>query len=261
MGNFLGSDEFNVTTENEISVILSHFETEYVFNIIKDNIENKNKPYQMNMPNIVASFEKYFKELISVHESDIDKANIEKVRTETYQEIVDILCAHYGLQYNYNEIQDIYSLAYYMYDFLVSRYNENLTGFYTNYIINEKNPIYDALQLAEVKKNKDSTTLYNKKMYKNTKLAVINSNLERVINAMGGFDITYETILNTIYTQPVARFLFNNTAPTHDFFKDIYMNSMTGITRPILITNIRLEIHRQAVSEDSMNIVPVKTDN
>ena len=32
---------YNITTENELSVILSHFNTEFVFDIIRDNLSKK----------------------------------------------------------------------------------------------------------------------------------------------------------------------------------------------------------------------------
>ena len=44
MSSFIANtNSYNITTENEISVILSHFEPDYVFNIIRDNISQRFK--------------------------------------------------------------------------------------------------------------------------------------------------------------------------------------------------------------------------
>lgn len=251
MSGFIASSSYNVTTENEIAVILSHFNSEFIFDIIRDNIAQKYNFYQINMPNVVASFEQYFKQLQMVYDNLDDKVSIENTRIETYKEILNILSSHYDLEIDHDSIQDYYSITYYLYDLLVSGFNNSMITFFTNYIIKEKNTIYDVLQLNNLKKNKDISTIYNKKVYKNTKLAIINANLEYVIDNLCGYDITFNTILNTIYQDKnMIRFIENIVVPRVDFFKSTYVNMIFSTVRPIILTNIRLEIQKQSMVED-----------
>lgn len=250
-GFIANSSAYNVTTENEIAIILSHFNTEYIFDVIKDNIAQKFNTYQMNMPNVVVSFEQYFKQLQMIYDNPTDRLNIENTRIETYKEILYILSNEFNLEIDYENIQDYYSITYYLYDLLVSGFNNHVVNFFTNYIIKEKNGIYDLLNLGELKKNKDTSTIYNKKIYKNAKVAIINANLEYVIDSMSAFDITFNMILNTIYQDKnMVRMIESVVAPRVDFFKGAYIGILRSNIRPILLTNIRLEIQRQSMIDD-----------
>lgn len=252
MSSFIAnSSAYNITTENEIAVILSHFNTEFVFDIIKDNISQKFNSYQINIPNVVVSFEQYFKQLQMIYDNPTDRINIENTRIETYKEVLYILGNEFNLEIDFENIQDYYSTAFYLYDLLVSGFNNHVIEFFTNYIIKEKNGIYDLLNLGELKKNKDTSTIYNKKIYKNTKLAVINANLEYVVDAMSAFDITFNMILNTVYQDKnMVKMIESVIAPRVDFFKGSYIGIMRSNIRPILLTNIRLEIQKQSMVDD-----------
>lgn len=259
MSSFIAnSSVYNVTTENEIAVILSHFSTEFIFNIIRDNIHKKFDTYQMNIPNVVASFEQYFKQLQMIYNNPTDISNIENVRIETYKEILYILGKEFNLEIDFENIQDYYSITYYLYDLLVSGFNNHVINFFTNYIIKEKNGIYDLLNLGVLKKNKDTSTIYNKKIYKNAKIAIINANLEYVVDSMSGFDITFNMILNTIYQDKnMVKMIESVVAPRVDFFKFCYIGILQSNIRPILLTNIRLEIQKQSMV-DNISILDLK---
>lgn len=157
MSNFIAnSNMYNICTENEISVILSHFNREYVFNIIRDNITQRFRYSQLRMPNIVASFENYFKQLKTMY-TDLDQIReIEDARISTYKEIISILSNEFQFQFNYDEIQDYYSAAFYLYSFLVSDFSSNLVTFFSNFILKERNNIYESFNLNDLKKNKDN---------------------------------------------------------------------------------------------------------
>lgn len=259
MSSFIANtNSYNITTENEISVILSHFEPEYVFNIIRDNISQRFKYNQLGMPNIVASFESYFKQLISTY-TDVDTINqIQEKRLETYKEIISILCSEFQFSFNYEEIQDYYSSAFYLYSFLVSDFSINLVSFFSNFIIKERNNIYESLKLNDMKKNKDNSTLYNKKIYKNSKLAIINANLDYVIDNICVFDITLSDILNNIYVDKnIVKFLETSILPVQDFFKYAYVPVIQSVLKPMLLTDIRLYIQSQSISDD-VNILNLK---
>lgn len=251
------SNVYSISTESEISLILSHFNSEYIFNLIEDNISNKFKYYQTNMPNVVAAYEQYFKQLSMTYTNQGDKERIEKVKLETYSEIINILCNKHNLVFNHEENQDLYSAAYYLYDFLICKYTDNLVLFFTNFILKEKNSIYESLNLNDYKKSKDSSTIYNKKIYKNPKIAIITANLEYVISNICVFDIPFNVLLNNIYqdNKSMIRFIENIVQPKCDFFKDNYVRSLNTNLRPILLTDIRLEIQKHSIEEFDLNLI------
>ena len=259
MSSFIAnSNSYNITTENEISVILSHFEPEYVFNIIRDNISQRFKYNQLGMPNIVASFESYFKQLAATYTDASSIEQIQETRLETYKEIISILCSEFQFRFNYEEIQDYYSSAFYLYSFLVSDFSKNLVTFFSNFIIKERNNIYESLKLNDMKKNKDNSTLYNKKIYKNNKIAIINANLDYVIDNICVFDITLSDILNNIYVDKnIVKFLETSILPVQDFFKSTYVPVIQSPLKPMLLTDIRLYIQSQSISDD-VNILNLK---
>lgn len=259
MSNFIAnSNMYNICTENEISVILSHFNPEYMFNIIRDNITQRFRYSQLRMPNIVASFESYFKQLKTVY-TDLDQIReIEDTRISTYREIISILSNEFQFKFNYDEIQDYYSAAFYLYSFLVSDFSNNLVMFFSNFILKERNNIYESFKLNDLKKNKDNSTIYNKKIYKNSKVAIINANLDFVIDNVCVFDINIIDILNSIYQdKSIVKFLETAMLPTQDFFKTIYVPVIQSHLKPMILTDIRLNIQAQSMSED-INILNLK---
>ena len=252
MSGFIASNiEYNITTETEVAEILSHFNSEYILNVIKDNILRKQNFYPMNPPNIVMAYDTNFKLLQNNYpEKNMD---IENVRIETYKEIIEILCQEYQLQFNDID-QDYYSTAFYLYSFLLSEFSSGLISFFANFIIKEKNSIYDSIGLADMKKNKDTSTVYSKKMYKNTKLAIINANLEYVVDSICAYDISLNTVLSNIYfDKNVVKHIESVITPIYDFFKTVYVPVVQSEIKSLLLTNIRFQIQR--ISNDTIESV------
>ena len=243
-GFIAGNIEYNITTESEVAEILSHFNSEYILNVIRDNILRKHNFYPMNPPNIVMAYDTNFKILQNNYpEKSVD---IENVRIETYKEIIDILCREYQLQFNDID-QDYYSTAFYLYNFLLSEFSSGLINFFANFIIKEKNSLYDSTGLVDMKKNKDTSTIYNKKIYKNTKLAIINANLEHVIDNICTYDISLNTVLSNIYfDKNIVRHIESVIIPIYDFFKTAYVPIVQSEIKPLLLTNIRFQIQRMS---------------
>lgn len=263
MSGFIAANNiYNITTENEISVLLSHFDSQYIMDVIKHNIQNKFTQYQVlgGMPNIIGGYETYFKQnLLDIFTSQEDQERILITREETYKEIINILCTEHYMQFNNNtENTDYYSIAFYLYSFLVSDFTNNVINFFTNFIIKEKNTLYDSLQLNTLKRSKDSTTIYNKKLYKNSKLAIINANLDYVLDNICGYDISLSNILSYIYKDVnMIKFIETSILPIHDFYKNFYVPLLKGTLRPIILTEIRLRIQSLSISED-ININTIK---
>lgn len=245
--------EYTIRTENQISVLLSHFDSNLIYEIIKDIVTRRTESYNFNqLPNIPGGFETYFKQMKIDYPADLD--DIEQKRTEAYSQIIETICQSHGLGYNGVGI-DLYSPAFYLYDFLISGFNNHLISFFTNFIVSEKNNLYESLNLANFKKNKDSSTLYNKKVYEDPKLAVISANLEYVIGCICTFDIPWEVLIdNAIEDINLRSFMKTIVSPIYDFFKMQYaaLFADTCNIKPILITNIRLEL--QKYQGNSLNI-------
>ena len=242
------TDEYNIVTENELSVILASFETQFIYSVIQDNLNAK---YSTNFigierPNAVKSFEDTFKNLLNTY--PMDHENINYTRQMTYEEIIDILCQSYNLIKTQEEttLIDKFALAYYMYDLLVSNFSKNIINFYARYIIQEKNSIYSYFNLDAMKKNKDSSTIYGKKTYRDPKLAIINANLISILENMQSFDISFENICSFVYSdKSIVNLLCQNISPAVDFYKTFYCEIIRNPDiRPLFITSIRLEIQK-----------------
>lgn len=255
MTTFIGNSVYDIVAENEMLSVLSHFDTDYIFNMIKDMSTQKYESCQPTNANVVYVYEQYFKGLKSQASTDSDIEEIDYIRDKTYIEIIDILCKDHNLYCEPTlDHSKYYTMAFYLYDFLIAKYRNHVVTFFSNFILREKNNLYESLDLARFKKNKDSSTIYNKKIFKNTKLAVIASNLEYIIDNISVFDISFETILDMIYNdRDIVNFLSSNISPLGDFFKNTFTLAMKSSIRPIILTDIRLFISREAI-EDDINI-------
>lgn len=254
MSSFIASNNvYNIQTEKEISDTLAEFSPEFVMDTIKYRIEDRFNAYQIQNPNLPAAWEQYFKQLQNNYPMNIEE--IENTRIETYQEIINIIAESGDFVIRQESITDFYSIAFYLYDFFIANFANYMVTFFTNFIIKEKNGIYDVLNLASRKRNKDSSTIYNKRLDKNIKLAIINSNLEYVIDSMFNFDISFHNILENIYgNTPIIQLLENICLPKGDFYKSNYLPVLSSNLKPIIITNIRMSIQRESASHDEIDI-------
>lgn len=236
---YLISNEFNVTQ------LLAHFDSDYVIGALEEKLNDINYTSSLEEVNIVASFEQNFK--MMENEFPGDSQNIKMVREQVYRQIIDILCDKFNLKFNNtDEFIDLYSAAFYLYDFTVSKRNINLINFITSFIINNKDSLYQALDLDSYRKNKDSTTLYNKHIYTNNKFALISANIEKVINYIATFDIKLLNIFQSVYiNQQIVMFLDNAFADNGNFFKDYYYSMIINpILAPRIITDIRFQLQK-----------------
>jgi len=249
-----GNRLFNVVNENQLTSILSHYNTEFVLSIVDNAIVSRfNTNAILRQPNVVAAWEQNFKQLLSDFEdSSSSKQQILQVREDTYKEIIAKICNEFQLNFTIDENIDWYSAAFYLYDFFVSNFNINLTNFFSSYIYKERSDIYDSMDLASFRKNKDSSTLYGKKTYKDIKLAIISSNAGFVIDNLCGIDISLADIFNVLYKQKeLAYYMSTLVTSKGDFFKDYFASILNTPIRPILLTEIRMQINAIAMSHDN----------
>lgn len=239
--------DYSQTSQNELSCMLGQFESSYIYSILDDNFNERfDNRFVTYVANLVQACENNFKNMESWYPMDHD--NILFVRDRTYEEIIEEICKKYNFSIsdNISNLQDKFTLAYYLYDFLISNFSTNITLFFSRYICKEKNNIYKSLNLDEAKKNKDSSTVYYKKIIESdTKIALINAHLDEVLKFICGFDITVEDILYTVYNRGIANLILENITPTDSFFKDNYCRAIFDRElSPLFNTYIRLSIQK-----------------
>ena len=143
----------SIRSDNALSSILSNFDSNYIINTIRDSITMRFRPYESPLPTL-GSVENSFQTILN----NVDPTNLEKVRTvreKTYEEIVTEICNYYGVSFNQDANIDIYSSAYWLYDFFVNNFTEHFFTFFTRFILINKSYLYQSLNLEAFKKEKD----------------------------------------------------------------------------------------------------------
>ena len=128
---------YNIISVNQLTEVLSHYDTNFVMSVVDNGIASRYNPNAvLSQPNIVAAWEQNFKQMLSEFAELPDaKARITSVRDETYREIITRICREFNLNFTIDEDVDLYSAAFYLYDFFVANFNTNLITFFYNYII------------------------------------------------------------------------------------------------------------------------------
>lgn len=234
---------YNISNESNITEILSHFDSNYVIETIVDKLDNLDFSSSLIQPNVVAAFEENFK--LMKENFPGDESNINIVRTRIYKEIIDILCNRFNLQFNeYDDTIDLYTAAFYLYEFLICNRNTIMVSFFSSFIINNKDMLYTFIMSDD--KKRDGSNNYNKKMFTDYKYVVISTNIEKIINYIATLDIKLINIFQSVYVNPeVVMFLDNAFADKGNFFYDFYCkNILKESVLPIIITNIRLDLQK-----------------
>ena len=243
---------YHLIAEGETTSILANFSTDFIYNVTNDLLMDRYKDFSL-IPkvNIVDKLESAFKFLLQQYTYDRD--NILITRANIYTQILSIISASTGVKIFYDENTDVYNLARSVFDFFISSYDNCVFLFLLNFIYEQKDAIYTSLDLEKNKKSKDITTMYNKQMYTDMDMAIINANLDKVLNYIGGMDVPAYDILRRIYANNTNIHTLNfmashidMDAPLFDvFIKPILTNN---VLYPILLTNIKLEIQRNGVA-------------
>ena len=248
------NSDYSVSHESELAYVLSKFNNDFIYTTVNESLGSRLRNYDFSSPNIVNAFEQNF--IITKEEFPNNTSEIIDVRNDTYANIIRILCDYYNLVYNDNDSIDIYKSASLMYSFLISDFQSNIVTFFVNYINKEKSAIYQMCELSSNKKNKDTGTIYSKKIFKDQKLALISANLEFVVsNICKGFDISFDTYLAHVYEGDTETYniLSSILSPVTDFFKMYIASAFETIYGPVLLTSIRLTIQHNNTEIPDMN--------
>lgn len=232
---------YELANEHQLSEILANFSSDYIYDVISDQISKRYEFAIIPKPNIVNTFKSNFDNIRANFPMDVENTNA--VEEDTYRNIIDIICNSCNISFDTTTDDNIYLAAATLYDFLVCSFNKHMVDFVIGLIIKEQDSIYSALELEESKKNKDSSTIYNRKTMENTKLAVINANLPQVLQYVATLDINMTDLLQSCYQQPMVDLIVNNFGENiniyNDFMKVILSNENF---LPEYITEIRLRI-------------------
>lgn len=257
------SQMYNVVTENELAEVLSHYSSEFIFSIVDNAMKARyNNVPIATIPNVVAAWEQNFKAIIETYGSDFAR-EVYTVRDETYREIIDCICKEFGFNFTIDDSIDLYSAAYHLYDLFVCNFMNSLTSFFANFIYKEKTMIYDSLGLADFKKNKDTSTIYGKKNYKDIKIAIINANIDLVVSEICKMDIPFHLVINHVCTNnEVKKFIISIVSSDDEFFTRVYSSMLNTDIRSDIITSIRFKLQEIAIAHDQIvSIDLIATNN
>ena len=249
----------NINADKALTSILSNFDSNYILHIVTDSLEMKFRPYSNSLPGIY-SIEGKFINLLENVEDPSSREKILEVREQTYLEIIDIICNYYNIQFRPAEDLDIYSAVFWIYNFFVSDFTNTLINFYVNYIIKEKDGIYSYLNLDSCKKDKDSATIYSKKVCPDEKISIIHANIESVLDNISGFDIGFQNLVTYSLgnQQQLISFLLSSVVDINDVFKYHFASLLQSQYRADVITCVKLALQQRIggdTTSDPSNII------
>jgi len=230
-----------VNAEADLASILSIFDPTYIFDIIDVVLSNDyyTSNDTTNITNAIYVVEQKYINKCAECSDDYDILESLKLnRYNLYIEVIEYICNKFDIAVNLDMIDynNVYYIAYYIYNLLVNYYS-NISNFLVAYILKNKNQIY---------------TIYNKKIYKNTKVAIIISNLEYVIQNVVS-NVSFDEYVNTIYAEAngVPTVLLNILRPTNPYYVKSMIDSIfkNVNTTLILISDIRVKLSDNIINE------------
>lgn len=257
MSSFLTDPtQMNIFNEADLSNILMNCGFENIIDIIENNIDYR---FNNNITNLAGTIENVFKiHIANVGEGNPALNSLKEIKEQAYTNIINIICNKFNITFNSEFYTgDLYTVAYILYNFLISNFRDNISNFYTNFIIREKNNIYDILEIARFKKQKNSTTIYNKKTYNNQKLGLIAANLNFVLDNMSTFDLSFNNIIENIFYNDIniAKFILTYFIPNGDFYKDTILPIFNSVYKSTLIIDISHKINQLSIDNTDTSII------
>lgn len=252
MNNYLLNNKiYEIQANNQLSVILSQFDANFIMDVIEDTITMRLNNFDlMPAPNAVQAFESNF--LLLYDNYPNEQENIDDSRERAYREIIGIICNRFKLQFEEQINISLYTLAYYLYDFFISKFNSYIVKFYLKFLEQEKYNIYKEFNLDNVKKNKDVATSYSKMFFQNDDMmGLIVANLPTILSGLRHLAVTDNQIYRIIYddNQEIVDLFESNISaltPIFNTFNSILFNE---IMYPTIITHIKIAIQQSHLTE------------
>lgn len=241
-----------IDTDQALGTILSNFSSDYILHVVQDSLNLKFRPFSDEMPNMVDILERQFSAVYANAPDYIDQ--ISYTRSETYQEIIRIICNYYNLEFTGVfediEINELYGIARTLYDIFISRFTTYCIDFFTRYIIDNKESIYNMV-------NNDPEAYrpreYNKKLVEDSAMLLIHANINNIIMSMPSFDVPLNTLLSYFCDPPTYNRLSTLLLDRGDIYKNYYASYISNSkTTAEMITSIKLAL--QSVTYDIKEI-------
>lgn len=243
---------YNIVTNHEVSTVLSRLSSDEIIDTIKTINSNKYRYYtgMASSSNIVNSYEIYCKNCKLTYPNQSNE--IMNTRNETLTDIIDTLLKLYNLSWiAADNTEDIYSIAFYLYDLLIDNFNNYIIGFFIRYTTREKYGISNMLENMGIavnnKKIKDLSTIYSKSIYnhdEDNKMAYIHSNMDIVLSNIISFDITFEQFIADAYAYynipHIGRLITQMVGDVNGTFFNNFIKPYVLIFLPQLVTDIKL---------------------
>lgn len=236
--------DYEVVSFAEVASIINHFTPEMIDDIITKAIANMEINYSQALPNIPQAIEANYRQRITMYPDF--SADLINAKNGLYQTIIMKLCSSFGLGYIASEDTDLYSAAYWLYDFLISKFDKYLIEYVSTYIIRESDMFY---QMLVAKEDRKDTSSYTRKVFKGDNLAIglIHANLEYVVDNMLAFDIALQDIVTTSFGpqgKQFADFILSIIEDRGDFFKRIYVPFIIN-NKAVILTNIKFSLQNR----------------
>lgn len=249
-GFLINNKIYELQANNQIASLLTQFDADYIMEIIDDTLNQVFTRFDIiPRPNIVRSFDTTFKELYDIYPSDIN--NINEMRIQTYQNIINHICQRYALRFIQTDHIDLFTIADILYDFFISKLNIYMVQFYVRLILDEKESLINIINLDEIKKSKDPNIVYNRMVFgDNDKMIAIAINLPTILRHLSTLQLTDHTIYQYTYRNrpEVIELIENSISPTVPIFtrfnEILFNDSLYGA----IITYIRMAL-QQSVSD------------
>jgi hypothetical protein len=226
-----------INTDYAVQTILSNFSEDFIANLIQTSLQYRFRPFALRSPNYPEIFYNQFESIIQ-NSTGYDSTIIDR-REDTFHLIIDTICNYYNLQICNDIPEDqLYPLAYYMYQIFVSEFTERMIDFYTSYIIKNEASLVAAIQPSE----KQLNTIYAKKIYNNQNLMLIYDNMSKVIDILAGIDISFAELVLYLSDPQVSTLINTYIVDNGDIFKNYYSIFIRDqVTKTDMMTCIRFK--------------------
>ena len=242
-----------VDTDYGIGTILSRFDSNYINGCIQTAIETRFCPFSDPKPNMIGILSRDFKATLD-HAPDY-RDQVLQVEHDTYLEVINMICAGFNLQFNYDETinnsEKLRSIAFVLYDILVSRFTDVLINFYVSYICRNSDSIHNYLMSdPESRRPRESNTQQTQKIYSESKYNIIHANLNTVIYNMSSYDIPFYTLLQYITDPNTAAMLANYIVDLGDIYKNHFaVFVLNPNTKATVLTSVKLLLQEKTITD------------
>lgn len=239
----------SIDTDMGIATILSNFDSDYIYHVIGDSLQIKFRPFDEPMPNYPDILERNFNGIL-VAAPDY-KDQIQKVRAETYREIIDKICDYYDLTFegNYDDIDqmELYGITHTLYDIFISRFTDHMIDMFMRYIIENSGAIYAYLMNEYNNGNRAIVKPKEKELsrqYIDPKYIMIHANINLVIRNMTSYDIPLNVLFGFFTDPATADRLSMLISDNNDIFKNhyaSYINDPRYMAEVLTVIKLKLQ--------------------